>query len=82
MYSEKDIAKCWYNALGKVISFLRINKIDDSSLLKHIDKNELRHLYGQHKGKVLNGAEKQVFNDLYSITISSLSTETDDKERL
>lgn len=80
IYSEKGIAQCRYNALGKVISFLKRNKIDDSSLLKRIDKNELKYLYRQDKGKALNDAEKQVFNDIYSIIMSSLTTEIDGKE--
>ena len=80
MYAEKNIARCRYNALNKVISFLKTNKINDSSLLRRIDKNKLRNLYEQDKGKVLNRAEKQVFNDIYSIIMTSLATETDDKE--
>ena len=80
IYSEKGIAQCRYNTLGKVISFLKRNKIDDSSLLKRIDKNELKYLYRQDKGKALNDAEKQVFNDIYSIIMSSLTTEIDGKE--
>lgn len=80
MYAEKNIARCRYNALSKVISFLKTNKRDDSSLLRRIDKDKLRDLYEQDKGKALNGAEKQVFNDLYSMIMSSLTTETDGKE--
>lgn len=69
MYQEKDIARCRYNALDKVIDFITIQRpevVKNVSLLGNIDKKQLKNDYEQSKGIKINGAEKQAINDLYN----------------
>lgn len=63
-YKEKNIAQCRYNALYKVIDFLKGLSIEDSSILLK-DKSLLKSRYEEHKGIKINGAENQAINDLY-----------------
>lgn len=69
MYQEKNIARCRYNALDKVIDFISIKKpevIKNVSLLGDIGKKQLKDDYEQSKGIKINGAENQAINDLYN----------------
>jgi len=59
-----------FNALNKVITFY--TKILDSNNPEidevfEYNKNDIRALYGKLLQKKLNAAEKQVFNDFYTV---------------
>lgn len=59
-----------FNALDKVANFIRslLGEDDpDIDKLMEVDKNFVRNDYEKKKGKTLNGAEKQVFNDIYKV---------------
>lgn len=69
-YQKQSIDRCRYNALDKVVAFLVENNsevVKDVSLLKNINKKQLKDNYEQSKEyKILNGAENQAINDLYN----------------
>ena len=59
-----------FNALDKVANYIRSlygeGDPDIDKLIEN-DKNIVRNDYEKKKGKTLNGAERQVFNDIYKI---------------
>lgn len=59
-----------FNALDKVANYIRSlygeGDPDIDKLIEN-DKNIVRNDYEKKKGKTLNGAEKQVFNDIYKV---------------
>lgn len=69
-YDSKDIAQCRYNALNKVVCFMKEvfkDYVRDMDFLKQVDKQKLKLLYESRKeSKKISGAESQVFNDMYN----------------
>ncbi len=73
-YADKgidEVKNCArFNALKKVIAFytkiLESNNPEIDEVFKY-DKNDIRVAYGNLLQKKLNSAEKQVFNDLYTV---------------
>lgn len=73
-YEANDITEtkngARFNALDKVANYIRslYGEVDpDIDKLIENDKNIVRNDYEKKKGKTLNGAEKQVFNDIYKV---------------
>ena len=59
-----------FNALDKVSNYIRSLHGEgnpDIDELMEVDKTFVRNDYEEKKGKLLNGAEKQVFNDIYKV---------------
>lgn len=59
-----------FNALDKVANYIRSlhgESNPDINELMEVDKILVRNDYEGKKGKLLNGAEKQVFNDIYKV---------------
>ena len=65
-YQCKGIAQCRYNALTKVMSFLKGLGVSDAEDLNTVEKAKLKLGHEAAKGKKINGAENQVINDLYN----------------
>lgn len=65
-YQSKGIARCRYNALNKVFTFLKDYNFKDNAVFLNKSKEELKADYGQYWNKELNGAEKQAINDIYN----------------
>ena len=65
-YQRKGIAQCRYNALAKVMTFLKALGVSDASDLNTVEKAKLKLGYEAAKGKKINGAENQAINDLYN----------------
>lgn len=65
-YQRKGIAQCRYNALSKVMAFLKTLGVSDASELLTVEKAKLKLGYEKTKGKKMNGAENQAINDLYN----------------
>lgn len=73
-YEANDITEtkngARFNALDKVVNYIRSlygeGDPDIDKLIEN-DKNIVRNDYEKKKGKTLNGAEKQVFNDIYKV---------------
>lgn len=73
-YEEKGITEtkngARFNALDKVANFIRSLAGEgdpDIDELMAVEKALVRNGYEKKKGKTLNGAEKQVFNDIYKV---------------
>lgn len=74
-YEANDITEtkngARFNALDKVANYIRSlygeGDPDIDKLIEN-DKNIVRNDYEKKKGKTLNGAEKQVFNDIYKVS--------------
>ena len=54
-----------YNALDKIIDFIKTKYKGDSSILQ-CPKKEFKSLYESYKGKELNSAESSAINELYN----------------
>lgn len=54
-----------FSALNKVIPFIKNQYGVDTSSLPE-SKDELKDAYEKYKGKILNGAESSVINELYN----------------
>ena len=65
-YQHKGIAQCRYNALAKVMMFLKGLGVNDASDLNSVEKAKLKLGYEAAKGNKINGAENQAINDLYN----------------
>ena len=73
-YEANDITEtkngARFNAMDKVANYIRSlygeGDPDIDKLIEN-DKNIVRNDYEKKKGKTLNGAEKQVFNDIYKV---------------
>lgn len=65
-YQSKGIAKCRYNALNKVFTFLKDYNSKDNAAFLNKSKEELKADYAQYWNKKLNGAENQAINDIYN----------------
>ena len=73
-YEANDITEsknsARFNALDKVANYIRsLYGEGDPEIdkLMEVDKIFVRDDYEKKKGKTLNGAEKQVFNDIYKV---------------
>lgn len=69
-YNSKNIHQVRFNALNKIISFLQVKLKESNPEIDEIfqlDKKKWKVEYEQYKQNQLNGAENQVFNDLYTI---------------
>lgn len=64
-YQSKGIARCRYNALNKVFTFLKDYNSKDNAVFPKKSKEELKTDYTQYWNKKLNGAENQAINDIY-----------------
>lgn len=64
-YQSKGIAKCRYNALNKVFTFLKDYNSKENAVFLNKSKEELKADYAQYWNKKLNGAENQAINDIY-----------------
>lgn len=65
-YQSKGIARCRNNALNKVFTFLKNSNFNNNAVFLNKSKEELKADYAQYWNKELNGAEKQVINDIYN----------------
>ena len=65
-YQSKGIAKCRYNALNKVFTFLKDYNSKENVVFLNKSKEELKTDYAQYWNKKLNGAENQAINDIYN----------------
>ena len=69
-YKQKNIALCRFNALEKIIKYIRLVYKDDTidiTFLTQIEKQKLKLLYeNQKENKKLNKAENQAINDIYN----------------
>lgn len=65
-YQSKGIARCRNNALNKVFTFLKDSNFNNNAVFLNKSKEELKADYAQYWNKELNGAEKQVINDIYN----------------
>ena len=65
-YQSKGIAKCRYNALNKVFTFLKDYNSKENAVFLNKSKEELKADYAQYWNKKLNGAENQAINDIYN----------------
>ena len=69
-YNPKNIHQVRFNALYKVILFFQVKLKESNPEINEIfqfDKKKWKADYEQYKRKPINGAENQVFNDLYTI---------------
>lgn len=64
-YQSKGIARCRYNALNKVFTFLKDYNSKDNAVFLNKSKEELKAGYAQYWNKKLNDAENQAINDIY-----------------
>lgn len=65
-YQSKGIARCRNNALNKVFTFLKDSNFKNNAVFLNKSKEEQKADYAQYWNKELNGAEKQVINDIYN----------------
>ena len=65
-YQSKGIARCRYNALNKVFTFLKDYNSKDNAVFLNKSKEELKAGYAQYWNKKLNDAENQAINDIYN----------------
>ena len=63
---SKGNARCRNNALNKVFTFLKDSNFNNNAVFLNKSKEELKADYAQYWNKELNGAEKQVINDIYN----------------
>ncbi|WP_018669130.1 DNA-deoxyinosine glycosylase [Bacteroides gallinarum] len=87
-YQSKGIARCRYNALNKVFTFLKDCNFKDNTVFQDKSKEELKADYAQYWNKRLNDAENQAINDIYNyinvnshfITIEKVKKKNDTPE--
>lgn len=79
-YQSKGIAKCRYNALNKVFTFLKDYNSKDNAAFLNKSKEELKADYAQYWNKKLNDAENQAINDIYNYISAKSNFITTSKE--
>ena len=86
VYEEKGIARCRYNALEHIVTFIKDKypmAESDISILKTIEKQQMKDAYEQTKSNNrLNGAEKQAINDIYKNLIEIGAERMEEKKIL